>query len=1124
MRNRGSVRAEPVYFHFGLRHLADHTGWERVRIRSARKENGPALGSRALRKGTGTVKKLSIISGLKGGVAPIVLGLALISGPAFAQTDENSTVEQPAPGVTTGDAVQEEAASEGEEIVVTGTLIRNPNLEQSSPVNVTTSDQIELKQSNTAEEVLRELPGVVSNIGNAVNNGNGGASYVDLRGLGANRNIVLIDGQRLPPASLGDVDTASAVDLNNIPLALIDRVDALTGAAVTTYGADAITGVVNFITKRDFAGVEVTASEQITEEGDGNVFRIDATIGANFDDGRGNAVLSVGYQEADAVTQGQRGFSFFQVDSYSGASGASAGSGTSIPSRFGGTRPLIAGTTTPNTDPTVGNGGLRQINEAGAAVSTFNLFNFNPFNVFQTPFERFNIFGQANYEVSDSIEFYTRGLFSKNTVSTIVAPSGSFGSSVPINLNNPFLPTTIRNQFCAFDVNPAASVYTPRFTQAECDAAAAATGRGDAAYRETGLNNTFVPFDTDEDGVLGPEEGYFSNPAVTLNRRSTELGPRVSDYQTTIFDYRAGLRGAITDTIDYDISGAYGESENIETIQGYVLTSRLRQGVLVDTDAAGNPICQDGSNGCVPVDIFGGGLAGGISPEAADFLNENSTTVNRTSLAQARAVISGDLGFGFGDEEPIGFAVGGEYRKYKASQSSDLLAKTPGELGGAGGAAPDIDGEFDVYEAFGEVIAPLFFGLTAEAGARYSDYSIRGGAGFDTFTWKAGGSWQPIDDFKLRGNYSRAVRAPNIAELFTPLSVGLTNLGVDPCAGAAPTADANLRAICLAQGAPLGTIGAITNPTAAQANITTGGSLDLEPEKADTFTIGAVLQPQFLPRFSLSIDYYNIKVKNLIAAPLPGDIIAACFGAIGAGSASDPACTSIRRNPLTGGLDGDPATTPGLFGQTTNEGELFTDGIDLIANYNADLGFADLGLSFVGNWTNNSEFQSSPTSINRECVGYYSVNCSFTGSIQPEFQFSQRTTLSFEEVDVSLLWRFIDAVQFEPQQLQDDIDAAVAAGPDPDDGCPDPTGADPNGCVVNPEFRRIGSEHYFDLTGRWNVTDNFSFTATVQNLLDNKPKVVGNTLGSTTFNSGNIYPSTYDALGRRYAVSAKLKF
>jgi iron complex outermembrane receptor protein len=1040
--------------------------------------------------------------GLLAGSAAAALTIAT---PAMAQdappAEETATDDQ-APGVTTQEAATQEAAAEGEDIVVTGTLIRNPNLESSTPVNVTTSDAIELKQSNVAEEVLRELPGVVPSIGSAVNNGNPGSSFVDLRGLGPNRNIVLLDGNRLVPASLLGI-----FDLNNVPLALVERVDALTGAAVTTYGADAITGVVNFITRRDFAGVEIAGSEQITEQGDGNFMRVDLTMGANFDDGRGNAVLSVGYQESDPIYQGARDFSVFQVSSFTGGQ---AGSGTAVPSRFSGTRPLIAGTCTPDTTPnatTTGNGGVRQINwgddpgcVGGATSTLYAPFNFNPYNIFQTPFKRYNIFGQARYDVSDAVEVYARGLFSKNNVNTIVAPSGAFGASMTINLNNPFLPAALRNQFCAFNVG-GIGAYTPRFTQAECDAAAAAAGPADPAYRTV---------------------------TVTLNRRTTEIGPRISDFQTTMFDTRVGLRGPLTSTIDWDVSGAYGESSQVQEIQNYALTSRLRQGSLVSL-VGGVPTCHDTSNECVPVDIFG--PEGSITPVMADFLSESSSTTIKTTLGQLRGLLSGDFGYALPwATQAIGFALGTEFRKYGATQSSDLLAKTPGELGGFGGANPDIDGGYAVYEGYGEIVAPIvedkpgFESLTLEAGIRYSKYEIDGAGGNETWTWKAGGSWEPGFGLKFRGNYSRAVRAPNIAELFTPLTVGLTNLAVDPCAGTAPLTNADLRAVCIAQGAPVGTIGSITNPTAAQANILAGGNLDLKPEKGNTWTVGVVFVPEFLPKFSMSVDYYNIRIKDVIGAATPGDLINACFGNLSAASVTNPDCLVIQRNPLTGGLDGDPATTPGLFGPTTNLGELFTDGVDLIANYKTDVGFGSLALSFVGNWTRSSEFNSNvdnPDSFFRECVGRYSVNCSFTGSIQPKLQFSQRSTLSMGKVDLSLLWRWIDAVEYEPRQFADDLAAAEEAGCDLTGG---PDGPDPDGCLVDPEFRKIPAEHYFDLTARFNATDNMTFTFTVQNLFDNQPKVVGNTIGSTTFNSGNIYPSTYDALGRRYAVSAKLKF
>ncbi len=1001
---------------------------------------------------------------LKASAAPLALGLSLVATPAFAQ-----------------DAAAEDEAP-AKDIVVTGTLVRNPNLVQANPVNVTTADQIELKQSNVAEEVLREIPGVVPSIGSAVNNGNGGASYVDLRGLGSNRNIVLLDGNRIVPG-----DLAGRVDLNNIPLALITRVDAQTGAAVTTYGADAITGVVNFITRKDFAGLDLSLGEQITNQGDGNYMRADLTVGANFDDGRGNAVLSVGYQESDPVYQGDRDFSTFGIDSYTGTLG---GSGTTVPARVSGTRGLVAGV--PDTNGANLNGGTRQVNALGQAVGTFAFFNFNPYNIFQTPFKRHNIFAQANYKVSDSVEVYTRGLFSKNTIDTIIAPSGSFNQAVTMNLNNPYLPSTLRNQFCAFNT-AVAPAYTPRFTPAVCAAAATATGPTDPNYRTVTFN---------------------------LARRAVEVGPRISNYTSTVFDYRVGAKGDISEHVSWDVTGAYGESENVQAIKNYTLQSRWRQGLLANNITT----CHVTSNNCVPINPFG--AAGSISPGAAEFLSEDSTTTVRTSLGQVRGLLFGDLGFASpAATTPIGFALGAEYRNYHASQASDVLAKTPGELGGAGGAAPDIDGGYNVWEGYGELVVPLvedapfFKSLTIEGGARYSKYQIDGGGQNETWTWKVGGSWEPVADIKFRANYARAVRAPNIFELFSPLNVVLTNLLSDPCSGAGPTTNANLRAVCVAQGAPVGTIGSIANPTAAQANTRTGGNLGLKPEKATTWTVGAVFQPSVVPGFSLSVDYYNIKITDQIGNETSGDIIFGCFGAppytsLTAASATDPACTTIRRNPVTGGLDGDPATTLGLLQVLTNTGKLSSSGVDVIANYRRDLGFAKWQSGFVFNYTVSQKFQATPSAVDRECVGYYSANCAFTGSMQPKFSWSWRNTLSVGDMDISFLWRHISKMQQEPLDI-------VASGPAFTGTLPAGFGSRSGSTV---DFGKISAYDWFDLTLRFNVTDNFTMTATVQNLFDRQPPIVGSSIGSTSFNSGNTYPSTYDALGRRFAVSARLRF
>ncbi|MBX9886277.1 MAG: TonB-dependent receptor, partial [Novosphingobium sp.] len=886
-------------------------------------------------------------------------------------------------------------------------------------------------------------------------------------GLGSNRNIVLLDGQRIVPA-----DLQGRVDLNNIPLALISRVDALTGAAVTTYGADAITGVVNFITKKDFAGVDIAVSNQITGQGDGNYFRADVTTGVNFDDGRGNAVLSIGYQNSNPVYQGARDFSNVQLDSFSGTAG---GSGTTAPARF-----------------SISGANRQIVPETGFLKTTggFNAFNFNPYNIFQTPFQRFNIFAQANYQLSDAVEVYTRGLFSKNTVRTIIAPSGLFAERLTIPYSNPYLPAGAANQFRnAIDIDPNTDGLQT-LTDAEFAAARAATDPTDPAYRTF---NTVV------------------------RRRFVETGTRNSQYTTNIFDYSLGFRGALTKTVNWDVRASYGESDRLQTITGYVLKSRVQDALLATNKAT----CLSQNDGCVPINLFG--PAGSITQQQAAYTLAPSTTANQTSLLQVRGLLSGDFGFTVPSaSEPIGFAAAGEYRKYTAAQRSDTLAKTPGELGGAGGAAPDIDGAYDVWEAYGELVAPLisdkpfFKSLTAEGGVRYSRYNVRGGSKTGTVTYKFGGSWEPVDQLKFRGNYSRAVRAPNIFELFNPNSVQLTNLAQDPCSGDAPTTNANLRAICLAQGAPANSIGQILNPTAAQANITTQGSLNLKPEKATTYTVGAVIQGLgFLPGFSASVDYYNIAVTDVIGTGLPADYIRACFGNVTAASAADPACTVIRRDPSTGGLDGSPATTRGLFAPTTNQGKLRTDGIDVILNYQRPIGSVKWTINAVANVTFSSKYKATPASFDRECVGYYSVNCSFTGSIQPRHSWSVQNTFSLKGMDLSLLWRHQSSAKQEPCNAVETCEARAFKGTIPAD-----SGALSGQSV---DFGRIDAYDYLDVTTRFNV-EQFTFTFTVQNLFNTKPPIVGNTIGSTSFNSGNTYPSSYDALGRRFAIGARVKF
>jgi iron complex outermembrane recepter protein len=951
-----------------------------------------------------------------------------------------------------------------EQIVVTGSRISRPDLEASSPVAVVTAEEIQLRQTNTAEQFLRELPSAVPSVGAQVNNGNGGASFVNLRGIGRGRNLVLIDGNRLTPA-----DLVGAFDLNNVPLSVIDNTQVLTGGASTTYGADAIGGVVNFVTRRDFAGIEANSSYQLTEKGDGETFRTDVTIGANFDDGKGNALFSVGYQNADPVYQGDRDFSVNNIDSFSGTPG---GSGTSIPVRLSGTRRIDSATGLPSTDPATGNNGTGQLNLATGLINSsaagFTPFNFNPFNLLQTPFRRYNMFGSARYEISDAFEVYTQGLFSKNTVKTIIAPSGTFGTTINLPLSNPFLPAGVRAQLCAFDTNPSATVYAPRFTIAQCNAAALATSATDPNYREV---------------------------TVSAPRRFVEFGTRDSIYTTTYFNYGAGVRGKITSDLSYDVYASYGESSNVARAIGQGLASRLRQSVR-STNAT---TCIDTSNSCVPINLFG--PLGSVTPAVKSFIaGVSSSGETGTSLAQVRAVVNGSFDVGLG-AKPFGFAVGTEYRDYRASNTSDLLTQTPGEILGSGGSTPDVTGKYDVKEVFAEINAPLVEdapfakSLSLEAGVRYSDYSSAGG----NTTWKAGGVWEPVDGFKIRGNYVRGARAPNINELFAPLTTGLTNLTTDPCAGTAPVANAALRAVCLAQGAPASTIGSINNPSAAQANQTSGGNPNLGVEIAKTWTLGFVAQPEQIEGLSIKLDYFNVKIDKAISSPTPGDVISACFGNL---SATSAACTSIRRNPLTGGLDGDAATTPGLPFANSNLGKVTTNGFDLSLNYKRDVGFAELNLGFDGTYTKTNRFQASPTSVDRECIGFISSNC---GSLQPRWAWTQRSALTFGGwATASVLWRHFSGFVQEPL----DIDDGEGGGNGPAFG----------------DFGFIKASDYFDLAGRFEVGEHVTLTLTMFNVFNKQPKVVGSTIGSTGFNSGNVFPSTQDPLGRRFAVSAKVKF
>lgn len=980
--------------------------------------------------------KKARLSNLKYTAAPIVIGFAMMSTSVFAQDAEAEV-----------DAAAEEA------IIVTGSRITNPNLELSSPVAFVGEDEISYQQPVSAEQLLRDLPGVAPNIGAQTNNGSVGGARLDLRNLGSNRNLVLLNSRRVTPR-----DTNGVVDLNVIPLALIERVDIFTGGASTVYGADAIAGVANFITRRDFAGVDLRGSMGLTERGDGKTFNGDVTIGANFDDGRGNAVFSVGYTKTNPILQGDRAIGTFSRASACTAAqlatcidqtvGVAQGSPTAAPASIG--SPFVGGVTADGT---------------GFFVGSQNDYNFNPLNLFQTPLERYNVFGQARYEISDAVEIYTEGMFVKTNVEVNLAPSGVFGSALQVPLNSPFLSTAQRGTLCA------AAIGAPGGLPAGADCAAAIAA---------GTQVTV--------GVL---------------RRFTEAGPRIQTWDTNMFHIAGGFRGNLTDSIKWDISAAYGESDQIQSRTGWGLLSRVRSGVLG---------CPSGSPaGCVPFNVFG--AAGSITPAMLDFIDIPTFSFANTTFTNAQASLEGDLGFASPlAETPIGFAVGLEYRKYFASSEGDATSRIPGEVLGAGAAALPISGSYNSKEGFLELIVPLvedkpfFQNLTLEGGARFADYSNSGG----NWTWKAGGSWVPIEDIKFRGVYSRAVRSPNIAELFQPQVTALTGRTTDPCQGTLAQIQArgsNFQALCTAQlslvGAPTSLLGTIPAPAAGQIQSTQGGNPNLDPEIARTITAGVVLKPSFLSNVSVTFDYFNIKVTDAITTPSQSDVIDGCFQA---NSIAD-LCTQIFRNPLTGSLSGPADTTFGPVLALSNLGVIKTSGFDLAVNATRDIGIGKLSLAFNGTWTRNFEFQATPLSINRECIRYYSNSC---GTPQPKFVSNTRLTFSSGGTDASLLWRHNSSTQVEP----------VAPSPQLPIGTP--TTAGPTNIIG--AYRKIKAYDWFDLALRQSVGDVLQFTLTVQNLLDKDPPDVGNAISTSANNSGNTFPTRYDALGRRYTFGVNMKF
>jgi iron complex outermembrane recepter protein len=1029
-------------------------------------------------------------SRLSAGVASAVLGLALISTPSFAQ-----------------DAKPAEDA--GEAIIVTGSRIQQPNLQGISPITTVTAQDIKLQGSTKVEDILNGLPQVFAAQSSTLSNGATGTATVNLRGLGTSRTLVLINGRRL---MTGDPNaTTSAADLNFIPAALVKRVDVLTGGASATYGADAVAGVVNFIMDKDFTGFKIDANygfyqhnnrnkvtppllDARTRAGfsnfgypqgsvaDGGDFDATVAFGGKFGDDRGHFTSYFGYRKVNPVLQSNRDYSACTIQVNDGRAG---GFTPASPLQCGGSATSATGTafffTPASTSSTVGALGPGTLTQG-----TLNRYNFAPLNYFQRPDERYTAGVFADYEISSAIHPYMEFMFMDDRTLAQIAPSGDFGNTLTINCDNPLLSASQRTQIC----NPA------NLINGTIGTFPTAVGAG---YNPT----PGAPPITFRDPTTG---AAYNKAFFQLLRRNVEGGPRINDLQHTAFRGVIGSKGDLGDAWSYDAYYQYGRTNYSQVYSNELSVARLTNALDAVAGPGGTVVCRTKLSGvdpnCVPYDVFGG------TPSAASlaYLSATGFQKGQTSEQVLSASFTGKLEK-YGIKSPwaengVVINLGGEYRHEGLFLNTDNAFQT-GDLSGQGAPTLPVRGSYNVTEGIAEIDIPIvqngvFDNLSFNGGYRYSSYKVSNGRKFNTDTYKLSVDFAPVKDIRIRAGYNRAVRAPNIQELFAANFVGLDG-STDPCGGRVLTA---ADTGCLLQGLRVGQT--VTLNPAAQYNGFLGGNPNLNPETATTKTLGVVLQPSFLPRFSLSVDYFDIKVKGLIQGFGADAILAACTN-----SSNALACSLIKRNPA-GSLwlssDGFVRDIP------SNVGGVQTRGIEFNGNYSHEINnFGTVSFNLIGTLLDKYVTDNGLTP-SYDCAGLFGPTCTSGTSaagLSPKWRHKARLSLNTKSgLGISAQWRYFSAVTAEYTSP-----SATLSG------------------NVYDYAKRIAAQSYFDLTATANIGDHLKWQFGVSNLFDREPPLVHS--GSGNFGSsncaavlcnGNTYPGTYDALGRRFYTGVTLDF
>jgi outer membrane receptor protein involved in Fe transport len=783
---------------------------------------------------------------------------------------------------------------------------------------------------------------------------------------------------------------------------------------------------------------------------DGYSKDITFVLGVNSPDGRGNATVYAGYRELEALLQSERDFSACSLNpSADGTERICGGSGTTDPARL---QSIV------QTGASAGANVANYIPNADGTLSPYsaaaNAYNFAPTNFYQRPDKRYTAGLFAHYEVSDHLEMYSEFQFMNDDTTAQIAPSGLFfgggpgvGGGYLVNCDNPFLSPTQVDTFCT----------------------------------QLGLASTDIA-------------------SIGIGKRNVEGGGRQSILEHTSYRAVIGARGEISEGWTYDVYGLYGTTEYAQNYLNDFSIARGGKALIAKRLADGSIVCgvnadADTTNddaACVPYNIF---TPGQVSPESLNYVQTPGFQQGSTTEQIVSGAITADFGQ-YGIKLPwassgLGVAFGAEYRSEESDLRNDVAFLT-GDLSGQGGATLNTAGSYNVTEAFMELRMPLAEdvpfaqSVNFEAGYRYSDYSL----GFDTDTYKLGLDWAPVEDIRFRASFQRAVRAPNVQELFRPQVVQLDGT-TDPCAGTTPSASPEG---CALSGVSAAQYGNILENSAAQYNGLTGGNPDLDPETSDTTAFGFVLQPRFLSGFSLAVDYFDISVEDTIGQVGADLAVNTCVD-------SGQFCELVHRAPGSGSLWlGNQAY---IIDTTLNTGSLETKGFDLEANYRLNLGDGNLGFQLIGTYVDSFVTEPLPGFPTYDCVGLYGNVC---GTPIPEFRTKFRTTWNTPwNVGLTFTWRYIDSIS---------VDSTV-----------DNPNFDFEGHPAVDET--LGSRSYFDLTGSYNWETepaNLTFRLGVNNITDVDPPIVTAATCPPVYCNGNTFPQVYDTLGRTVFINITADF